>query len=109
MTGASRDVERAFREAVNMTAAELERWLETDASRRAGQRTGGAESVGHRSGRRIVRILRRRRDEITDADREHMREVTGFVRRHLAQRPDGDVRDTTWRHSLMNWGHDPLR
>ncbi len=27
----------------------------------------------------------------------------------LAQRPSGDVRDSTWRHSLMNWGHDPLR
>ncbi|MER5294490.1 DNA-binding protein, partial [Streptomyces pharetrae] len=25
-----------------------------------------------------------------------------------AQRPSGDVRDTRWRHSLMNWGHDPL-
>jgi hypothetical protein len=37
-----------------------------------------------------------------------MRKVVGYVRRHLAQRPPGDVRDTRWRHSLMNWGHDPL-
>jgi hypothetical protein len=30
------------------------------------------------------------------------------VHRHLAQRPSGDVRETRWRYSLMNWGHDPL-
>jgi predicted membrane-bound dolichyl-phosphate-mannose-protein mannosyltransferase len=28
---------------------------------------------------------------------------------HMAQRPSGDVRDTRWRWSLMNWGHDPLK
>ena len=26
---------------------------------------------------------------------------------YLAQRPDGDITDTHWRYSLMNWGHDP--
>jgi hypothetical protein len=31
------------------------------------------------------------------------------VHRQLAQRPDGDVTDTAWRRSLMNWGHDPKR
>ncbi len=29
--------------------------------------------------------------------------------RHLAQRPDGDVKDTDWARSLKNWGHDPVR
>ena len=33
----------------------------------------------------------------------------GYCRRHLAQRPWGDVTETRWRYSLMNWGHDPLR
>jgi hypothetical protein len=33
----------------------------------------------------------------------------GDVHRHLAQRPAGDVTDTKWRYSLMNWGHDPLK
>ncbi len=38
-----------------------------------------------------------------------MRKVVSYVHRHLAQRPDGDVSDTPWRYSLMNWGHDPLK
>jgi hypothetical protein len=37
-----------------------------------------------------------------------MHKVVGYVHRHLAQRPSGDVTDTAWRYSLMNWGHDPL-
>jgi hypothetical protein len=31
------------------------------------------------------------------------------VRRHTAQRPEGDVKRTRWRFSLMNWGYDPLK
>jgi hypothetical protein len=38
-----------------------------------------------------------------------MRKVVGYVARHSKQRPDGDVTDTHWRWSLMNWGNDPLK
>ncbi|GIH28866.1 DNA-binding protein [Acrocarpospora phusangensis] len=100
--------DRDFDEAVNMTAGELEKWLGTAESRGVGDKSGGGESTGHESGRRIVAILRKRKDEITDADRAHMRKVAGYVHRHLAQRPKGDVSRTPWRYSLMNWGHDPL-
>lgn len=91
-----------------MSPSDLERWLATDESKAVGQRDDGGESVGHASGRRIVAIKRTRKADLTDADYEHMRKVTGYVHRHLAQRPDGDVEDTRWRWSLMNWGHDPL-
>jgi hypothetical protein len=100
---------REFGDAVNMTASELEGWLDTDESRAVGQKDGGGESVGHRSGRRIVELLRTTKDDLSDADLAHMRKVVGYVHRHMKQRPSGDVRDTAWRHSLMNWGHDPLK
>ncbi|WP_231964335.1 MULTISPECIES: DUF3140 domain-containing protein [unclassified Mycobacterium] len=38
-----------------------------------------------------------------------MAEDEGDAKRHLAQRPHGDVGDASWRYSLMNWGHDPAR
>jgi hypothetical protein len=98
-----------FDAAVNMTASELEKWLETDESRAVGQKDGGGESTGHASGRRIVALLRTKKADLTDADRAHMRKVAGYVHRHLAQRPSGDVSETPWRYSLMNWGHDPLK
>ncbi|MGI5484377.1 DUF3140 domain-containing protein [Streptomyces lavendofoliae] len=100
---------RRFGEAVNMTAGELEEWLGTEESRGAGQTDGSGESVGHASGRRIVDLLRTKEPDLTDDDLAHMRKVVGYVHRHLAQRPEGDVTDTRWRHSLMNWGHDPTK
>lgn len=73
-----------------------------------GGREDGGGSTGHASGRAIVEILRRRKGDLTDSDYAHMPKVNGYVHGHLAQRPSGDVRDGRWRHSLMNWGHDPL-
>ncbi len=96
-----------WRAAVNMTAKQLEDWLGTSESQSVGQ--GEGESTGHRSGRRIVEILRSKKAELDDDDAAHMRKVVGYVHRHLAQRPDGDVSETRWRYSLMNWGHDPLK
>jgi hypothetical protein len=102
-------VARDYAEAVTMTPAALERWLDTDESRSVGQKDGGGESVGHHSGRRIVEIARTNKADLTDADYAHMQKVVGYVHRHLAQRPEGDVTETAWRYSLMNWGHDPAK
>jgi hypothetical protein len=101
-------IRKDFREAVNMSPSELQSWLDTDESTSVGDSGDGGESIGHASGRRIVEIKRMSVDELTDDDHAHMRKVVGYVRRHLAQRPDGDVSDNAWRYSLMNWGHDPL-
>ena len=103
------DIWDDWKAAVNMTAGEIEDWLETDESRSVGDKGDGGESTGHRSGRRIVEILRRRKDDLTDSDVEWMRKVVGYVHRHSAQRPDGDIEGSNWRFSLMNWGNDPLK
>ena len=94
-----------------MAAGGLSRvWLATDESRSVGDKGGdGGESTGHASGRRIVALLGTKAADLTDDDYGHMRKVVGYVHRHLAQRPDHDVKDSRWRYSLMNWGHDPLR
>ena len=112
MAGEDPETVRAeFGEAVNMSAGELEKWLETDESRSVGQDSDGSgESTGHASGRRIVDLLRTRKDDLTDDDLAHMRKVHGYVQRHLAQQPKKeDLETSRWRYSLMNWGHDPLK
>lgn len=94
---------------VNMSPAALEAWLNTEESRKVGfVRKGERESVGRQSGRKILEILATPADDLTPSDYAHMKKVIGFARRHLAQRPWGDVTRTRWRWSLMNWGHDPL-
>ncbi len=104
-------VAKDFARAVNMTAAELEEWLESPESRKVGWKgaNGAAtESIGHASGRRIVKILAKRNDDLTADDYAHMRKVVGYVARHSAQRPE-NVYTSRWRYSLMNWGHDPAK
>ena len=64
---------------------------------------------GHRSGRRIVEIKRTKKVELSVADLGHMNKVSNYIARHTAQRPDGDIENTDWRYSLMNWGHDPMK
>ncbi|MFD7713219.1 DUF3140 domain-containing protein [Streptomyces sp. NPDC059785] len=100
---------KEFDDAVNMSPGELEKWLGTDESKDSGQKKGGGESVGHAAGRRIVELQRTKKSDLSDDDVAHMRKVVGYVHRHLAQRPDGDITDSTWRYSLMNWGHDPKK
>ncbi|MCW3040551.1 MAG: DNA-binding protein, partial [Solirubrobacterales bacterium] len=104
------EIRKRFGELVNLQPKELEEFLGTDESQEVGQKDGGGESVGHRSGRRIVDIKRKRKDELSDDDVAHMRKVVGYIERHVAQGgPQDDVEHSRWRASLMNWGHDPLR
>jgi hypothetical protein len=99
-----------FSDAVNMTASELEKWLDTDESKDVGQKDGGGESTGHESGRRIVSILHKKKADLTDDDYDHMGRVVAYVKRHSAQDgPKDDVEHSRWRYSLMNWGNDPLK
>lgn len=99
-----------FHKLVNMTAGQLDKWLQTEHSMESGQKKDGAsESTGHEMGREIVAILHKKKSELDDADVAHMTKVVGYIKRHLAQRPDGDITETTWRYSLMNWGHDPTK
>jgi len=97
-----------FYECMNLQPKELEEWLETAESKSVGDSDSG-ESTGHKSGRRIVEIKRTNKDDLTTDQWDHMVKVIGYVHRHLAQRPDGDIAESNWRYSLMNWGHDPCK
>lgn len=109
MTKSDELVIEEFNEAVNMSRKELEEWLETNESKSVGQKDDGGESKGHESGRRIVEILQKNEGDYADDDVDHMRRVVSYVHRHQAQEPEGEVEDSRWRYSLMNWGHDPLK
>ena len=60
-----------FGDAVTMSPKQLEEWLETDESQSVGQKDdSGGESTGHASGRRIVEILRKKKAELTDEEKD---------------------------------------
>ena len=110
MNGEPDKVVAEFKAAVNMTARQIEAWLRKEESKKVGFKDEGkGESVGHQSGRRIVEILGKKKADYDVDDLRHMAKVVGYIHRHIAQRPDGDIEETPWRYSLMNWGHDPLK
>jgi hypothetical protein len=96
---------KEFHQAVNMTGAELEKWLKTKASKAVGWDSGDGESIGHKSGEHIIHILKKKKDQLTEPDYKHMQKVHGYVARHMAQRPD-HPKESNWDYSLKNWGHD---
>ncbi|GAK97441.1 DNA-binding protein [Nonlabens tegetincola] len=98
-----------FYDAVNMTPSELEQWLDTDKSKSVGQDSGDGESKGHKSGRKIISIKNKKKDDLNQNDYEHMNKVIGYIHRHTAQKPDSDIKESDWRYSLKNWGHDPCK
>ena len=67
-----------------MTASELKKWLEGEASTSSGwsKDDGSGESVGHESGRKIVAILEKnpKRDpsKYDEEDIPHMRKVVAY-------------------------------
>ena len=112
-----REISHDFKSAVNMTPAKLRSWLDTDDSKSVGMTPdgdkvstpGNHEAVGHEMGRRILALAAKKAGDLDDDDYAAMRKVVGYVHRHLKQRPTGDITDTRWRKSLMNWGHDPQK
>ena len=114
-TSEQQETLEAFRKAVNMTPGELEDYLKTDDSKKVGWKGDDGdeermESVGHKSGERIVEIKHKHKADYSEDDYAHMKKVVGYVHRHLAQKPSKEAIETSnWRYSLMNWGHDPLK
>ena len=101
--------ENEFSELVNMTPKALEAWLGTEDSKAVGQKDGGGESTGHKSGQQILAIKHKKKSDYGEDDYEQMSRTVSYIKRHLAQRPENDVEESPWRYSLMNWGHDPCK
>ena len=109
MSKSQDEIYQEFYDNVNMTPSEIEDWLDTDQSKDVGQDSGDGESKGRKSGKKIIEIKRKKKDDLTDGDYDHMKKVNSYVSRHLSQKPSGDVKESDWRYSLKNWGHDPMK
>ncbi|KAF2806872.1 uncharacterized protein BDZ99DRAFT_393653, partial [Mytilinidion resinicola] len=105
-----------FNELVNMSAGDLKDWLGKDESTGAGwsKDDGSGETIGHESGRKIIKILEKNPEKDPDGydqeDIDHMRRVVAYCKRHLAQESTAKQNpDSKSAKSLKNWGHDPQK
>ena len=101
------DIYSDFKDLVNMAPKEIEDWLDTEESKSVGQtKDGNSESIGHKSGKKIVKIKRKKKADLTEGDYDHMKKVISYISRHKAQKPKA-VEGSNWAYSLKNWGYDP--
>lgn len=103
------EIYQTFHKKVNMSPSELESWLQTEEAKNSGQGSEDGKSIGYQSGEKIIAIKRKNKASLNEQDYAHMQKVNGYIARHLAQRPKGDITETTWRYSLKNWGYDPCK
>ncbi|RYE05142.1 MAG: DUF3140 domain-containing protein, partial [Sphingobacteriaceae bacterium] len=80
-----------FKDLVNMSASEIESWLQKDESKAVGQDSGDGESIGRKSAKHIIEILKSKKDDLSEDDYHHMHKVISYISRHSAQKPDGDT------------------
>ena len=65
MTKDTESIIEEFKQAVNMTPKKIEAWLKTEESKEVGQKDGNDESIGHKSGQKIIEILQKKQDKYT--------------------------------------------
>jgi hypothetical protein len=98
-----------FRELINMGAGELGKFLYSKESKLVDAEPQDGDIPARKAGDRTIKILRKKRFELTKGNFEHMERVIAYLPKKLAERPEGDVTESNWRYTLMSWGHDPLK
>lgn len=97
-----------FHGLVNMSSEELRRWLLTEVS---GENAfaDDPDRLLPELGEHVLKILGKRKGDLTGADTEVMRRVVDQVRGRLGSPPRDGVSNDGWRRALMTLGHDPLK
>jgi hypothetical protein len=96
-----------FHGVVNMTSRELSEWLrESEAGTDTEQLP---DQAGPSVGRQVLAILGKRRSDVTSEDADMMAAVVDRVRTERGEEPESISGDASWRHRLMDLGHDPLK
>lgn len=103
-----RELDRAFRRAVNMTPAQLRAWARDPRAKRASlprrSKTGKSAIVELHQ---VARMVESSSSSWTRSDWVKARDLVNFVKRHTAQM--GGACQPTRIIALRNWGHQPPR
>jgi hypothetical protein len=96
-----------FHRVVNMTSRELRDWLMV---RDAGEGTETLpDQAGSETGQAVLKILGKRRTDLTDDDAAVMEKVVRKVYDERREDLEPTAGQAAWRHKLMTMGHDPLK
>jgi hypothetical protein len=111
MTRSNPEIEQkwdVFHRVVNMPSPELRDWLLSTPDGAAAYAPEPGIDI-HALGERVLRILEKRRVDLTDDDVATMQLVTELVVGRLMNAPPEEAANEPWRDTLLTLGHDPLR
>lgn len=98
-----------FHGLVTMSSDELRRWLLADAAGEEGF-PGRPDVALAPAGHRVLRVLTKRKYELSPEDVAVMRRTVDQILDLLSIRgTPGGPGDERWRHDLMDLGHDPYK
>lgn len=119
MTQEQKDLYRLWKDLVNMTALQLERFIKSDDGKKAGLSVKEASKLGIRSGqssaRAIIKMKRKGVKNWTKNDWKWAQAQVNFLTRTIPQRHDyfkkkkGFEYPTRHLLSLLIWGHNPFK
>jgi Protein of unknown function (DUF3140) len=98
---------REFHRYVNMSSRELEEWLRTNSADEDAEAL--PDEAGSETGRHVVHILGKRREDLTEDDARVMRNVVRRISSQVDEEEEPVAGDEHWRRRLMTLGHDPLK
>lgn len=96
-----------FHRVVNMTSNELEDWLRTRSADEDSETV--PDQAGTPTGQEVLRVLRKRRTDLTTEDVRVMQKVVDRVHEQRRADLEPTAGEAHWRHRLMSIGHDPLK
>src|SRR3954453_3190552 len=97
-----------FHRVVNMPSPELRDWLVATPDGAAAYAPEPGIDI-HELGGQVLRILEKRRVDLTDDDVAAMQLVTELGVGRLMNAPPEEAVNEPWRDTLLSLGHDPLR
>jgi hypothetical protein len=96
-----------FHRVVNMTSRELSDWLRTRAADDDSEEL--PDQAGSETGRHVLRILQKRRVDLTADDERVMRNVVDRIHAERGVDLEPTAGQAHWRYRMMTLGHDPLK
>src|SRR3954454_19105405 len=95
-----------FHHYVNMTSRELEDWLRLNTAGEDAEPL--PDEAGSPTGRHVLQILSKRREDLTPDDAGVMANVVRRIAGEVDEENEPMAGEEHWRHRLMTLGHDPL-
>jgi hypothetical protein len=98
-----------FHSVVNMTSDQLRDFLMADAAGADGTFPDEPDLGLDADGQKVLRVLAKRKVDLTTDDVDLMERVVEQVTNLLAAQGAAGLDDAMWRRDLMVLGHDPMR